>query len=52
MDPAITPPPAASDESSAAAGDARFHWALGAMVAVFGAVRFACLFNDLWLDEI
>lgn len=30
----------------------RFYWALGAVVAVFGAVRFACLFNDLWLDEI
>ena len=26
--------------------------ALYAVVAVFGAVRFACLFNDLWLDEI
>jgi len=30
----------------------RFYWALGALVVVFGAVRFACLFNDLWLDEI
>ena len=29
-----------------------FYWALGVIVAVFGAVRFACLFNDLWLDEI
>ena len=30
----------------------RFYWALGVLVAVFGAVRFAGLFNDLWLDEI
>ena len=29
-----------------------FYWALGGVVAVFGAVRFACSCNDLWLDEI
>ena len=29
-----------------------FYWTLGGLTAVFGAVRFACLFNDLWLDEI
>src|SRR6185312_16088098 len=29
-----------------------FVWALAGVVAVFGVVRFACLFNDLWLDEI
>ena len=29
-----------------------FYWALAAIVTVFGAIRFACLFNDLWLDEI
>lgn len=31
----------------------RVFWiVLGAVTAVFGAVRFGCLFNDLWLDEI
>ena len=29
-----------------------FYWALGALVVGFGAVRFACACNDLWLDEI
>lgn len=29
-----------------------FYWALGGLVAVFAAVRFAAMFNDLWLDEI
>ena len=29
-----------------------FYWALGAIVAVFGAVRLGCAWNDLWLDEI
>lgn len=29
-----------------------FPWALGGVVAIFGAVRFACACNDLWLDEI
>jgi len=42
-----TPPPAA------ASGTPRGQWyVLYAVVAVFGAVRFACLCNDLWLDEI
>ena len=30
----------------------RFYWVLGALVAAFGAVRFAALRNDLWLDEV
>ena len=30
----------------------RFYWILGALVAVFGALRFACACNDLWMDEI
>lgn len=38
--------------SAAAPAGARFYWTLAAIVVVFGAVRFACLFNDLWLDEI
>jgi hypothetical protein len=29
-----------------------FYWALVAIVAVFGAVRLGCAWNDLWLDEI
>jgi len=29
-----------------------FYWALAAVVVVSGFVRFGCLFNDLWLDEI
>ena len=38
--------------TSASTASRRFHWLLTAVVAVFGAVRFAGLFNDLWLDEI
>ncbi len=33
-------------------GVSGFRWTLAAMVLLFGLVRFACLFNDLWLDEI
>ena len=29
-----------------------FHWALGGIVAVCAAVRFAAARNDLWLDEV
>src|SRR5574342_1386507 len=54
MDREPSPPPATHGEPSGDAPAApRFYWAaLAAVVAVFGAVRFACLFNDLWLDEI
>ena len=44
--------PVSEGESPVARVPASFYWALGAVVGVFGAVRFACLFNDLWLDEI
>ena len=43
---------ASGDRASRLARPAMFGWALAAIVLVFGAVRLACVFNNLWLDEI
>ena len=52
MDATTQSPPVSPGETTVARAPAAFYWTLGAVVVVCGAVRFACLFNDLWLDEI